>query len=219
MELKLKICGMRDPDNIAEIALLQPDYLGLIFYEKSPRFVAGKIQELVPEIKKTGVFVDASAEFVLTKVKTYGLSAVQLHGNESSEYCTTLKEKFSEEDLSVEIIKVFGIKDEFDFSLLEPYEDIVDFHLFDTKGKNKGGNGITFNWKLLENYTSSTPFFLSGGIGEEEVSEIKKLYSQFESAGKENLFYGIDVNSRFEDAPGFKNVKKLRLFRERLIQK
>ena len=219
MELKLKICGMRDPENIEEIASLHPDYLGLIFYDKSPRFVEDEISEIPSAIKKTGVFVDASEEFILKKVSRYDLSALQLHGNESPEFCSNLKEKLSEENFSAEIIKVFGIKDDFDFKLLEPYEEVADFYLFDTQGKNKGGNGIRFDWELLKGYPSSTPFFLSGGIGEEEAEEIEKLYSEFKSAGKEHLFYGIDVNSRFEDAPGVKNVKKLKLFRERLFQK
>lgn len=214
MNLKLKVCGMRQPENIKEIAELHPDYLGLIFYEKSPRFVAQTIGQLDSEIRKTGVFVDASEEYILEKVRDYELGAVQFHGSENPQFCLQLKKKLEQENPEVEVIKVFGIKDDFDFKNLEPYEGVVDFYLFDTKGKNKGGNGITFNWKILKDYPSSTPFFLSGGIGEEEVSEIISFYKDFKSRKKEHLFYGLDVNSKFETAPGLKNAEKLKLFKE-----
>ena len=219
MQLKLKICGMREPDNIEEITALQPDYLGLIFYDKSPRFVKDLIAEIPSEIKKTGVFVDAFKEMILEKVIKFRLAAIQLHGNESPEFCQQLKEYLSDENLSVEVIKVFGVKDDFNFDNLDPYEGVADFYLFDTKGKNKGGNGISFNWNILRNYPSRTPFFLSGGIGQEEVSAIKELYKDFQELGKQELFYALDVNSKFEDAPGLKNVKKLQLFREKLFSK
>lgn len=217
MELKLKICGMRDPKNIEEIALLRPDYLGLIFYEKSPRYVSGEIAGIGAAIKRTGVFVDASEDFILEKIKKYELSAVQLHGDERPGFCSSLKKRLQQEHSSVEIIKVFGVKDDFDFQLLEPYEGIANFYLFDTPGKRKGGNGIRFDWKLLQNYSSSTPFFLSGGIGEEEAKEIEKLYADFKSKNKAHLFYGLDVNSKFETEPGLKNVKKLKHFKKRLF--
>lgn len=214
MDLKLKICGMRDPDNIDQVALLQPDYLGLIFFEGSPRFVKNEIRELEQAIKKTGVFVNASKDFILEKVSKYALSAVQLHGEESSEFCTQLKNIFSKAGKNPELIKVFSVKEEFNFELLEAYEGIVDLFLFDTKGKSKGGNGITFNWKLLKDYPSPTPFFLSGGIGPEEIPAIKSLYEHFQKKNKQDVFFGVDVNSRFETAPGLKNVEKLKTFRK-----
>lgn len=217
MNLKLKICGMREPENIQEIALLQPNYLGLIFYEASPRFVEGEIGSLAKEIKRTGVFVNASEEYILEKVKKYELSAVQLHGEESPEFCSGLKKAFSDAHPDVEMIKVFSVAEEFDFDRLHPYEGIVDLFLFDTKGKNKGGNGIIFNWEVLKKYSSPTPFFLSGGIGSEEVSEIKKLYRHFEKNNQTSLFYGIDVNSKFEIAAGLKNAEKLKTFRKELF--
>ena len=216
MDLKLKICGMRDPENIEEIALLQPDYLGLIFYEGSPRFVEGEIGGLAKETKKTGVFVNPSEEYVLEKVQKYDLSAVQLHGEESAEFCHSLRNTISGTDKKVELIKVFGVKEEFNFSILDAYEGIVDLFLFDTKGRNRGGNGITFNWDILKEFNSPTPFILSGGIGPEEVSEIKKLYRHFEKNDRADLFYGIDVNSKFETAPGLKNAEKLKTFRKAL---
>ncbi|MDT0648770.1 phosphoribosylanthranilate isomerase [Autumnicola edwardsiae] len=205
---------MKQPENVREIVMLQPDYMGLIFYEKSPRFVAAHIPEVASEVKKTGVFVDASLDFILQKIKLYQLKAVQLHGKETAEFCRQLRQKIQDE--KVEIIKVFSVKEEFNFNRLEEYEGIVDFFLFDTKGKNKGGNGITFNWEVLKDYPSSTPFFLSGGIGLEEAEAVKELMIWFQKNGKENLLYAVDVNSKFEDEPGLKNAEKLRQFQERI---
>lgn len=217
MDLKLKICGMRDPDNIDQVALLQPDYLGLIFFEGSPRFVKDEIRELEGTVKKTGVFVNASEDLILEKVRKYDLSAVQLHGEESPEFCRQLKNTFSEAGKNPELIKVFGVKETFNFDLLEAYEGIVELFLFDTKGKSKGGNGITFNWEVLKDYPSPTPFFLSGGIGPEEIPAIKSLYQHFQKKNKQELFFGVDVNSRFETAPGLKNAEKLKTFRKELF--
>ena len=217
MELKLKVCGMKHPKNMGDVAALSPDYLGLIFYEKSPRYFEEEICEIDPSIKKTGVFVDASVEFILEKVKKYGLSAIQLHGNETPEFCRYLKRAFSKEIFSAEIIKVFSIKETFDFERLKPYENEVDFFLFDTKGKNKGGNGITFNWEVLKKYPSSTPFFLSGGIGTEEVAEIKNLYLHIQKGENRDVFYAVDVNSKFETEPGLKDPEKIKIFKDSLL--
>jgi len=209
--LKLKICGMKVPKNIQEIAALSPDYLGFIFYERSPRNFNGKIPEIASVIKKTGVFVDAEMDFILRKIKKYDLKAVQLHGKESQEFCSELKNL-----ASVEIIKVFSILDTFDFNSLVPYEGIVDYFLFDTKGKNKGGNGIVFNWEVLKKYPSSTPFFLSGGIGIEEIKPIKELITYFEKHEKSHLIYALDVNSKFEIEAGLKDEEQLKIFKDTL---
>lgn len=217
MELKLKVCGMREPVNIEEVAGLQPDYLGLIFYERSPRFVKNEIQKLPDNIKKTGVFVNAEIENILEKTLKYDLQAIQLHGEESVEFFRDLKKRLSEADRDPELIKVFSIKETFDFKVLEPYKSSADLFLFDTKGTNRGGNGITFNWEVLKSYQASTPFFLSGGIGPEEVREIKALYAHFQKEKKQQLFYGLDVNSKFESAPGLKNTDKLRTFKKELF--
>lgn len=190
-------------DNIQAVADLQPDYLGFIFYEKSSRYFEGDIPKLPKSIKKTGVFVNASVKEILEKIKKHNLQAVQLHGEESPEYCKSLNQ--------VEIIKVFSIKDDFDFSVLKKYEDVVDYFLFDTKGKLPGGNGYTFNWEVLKKYPSTKPFFLSGGIGLNEIDKLKEIL-------KTDLpIYSIDINSKFEDAPGLKNINKLREFKSKLI--
>jgi len=219
--LRIKICGMKKAENIRAAAALHPDYLGFIFYEKSPRNFQGEIPEIDSTIKKTGVFVNTSVNFIRTKVEKYNFQAIQLHGNETPEFCTELKmalneTKSYENSASTEIIKVFSIKDEFDFNRLNAFEGKVDYFLFDSKGKNKGGNGITFNWEVLKDYPSSTPFFLSGGIGMEEVEQIAEFQTYLQKIGKEKLLVAIDVNSRFEIEPGVKNIEDLALFQKTL---
>ncbi len=204
--MKLKVCGMKYPDNIEHVAALQPDYLGFIFYEKSARHFKDEIPKLPNTIKKTGVFVDAYFEEVIEKINTHHLQAVQLHGNESPEYCR----KLISED--IQVIKVFSIKDNFDFSVLKPYESVCDYFLFDTKGKLPGGNGYTFNWSVLKKYPSTKPYFLSGGIGLNEVETIKSFFNKEES----KYCYAIDVNSKFEIEPGLKNIEKLKEFKSQL---
>jgi phosphoribosylanthranilate isomerase len=218
MDLKIKICGMREPENIQQVALLQPDYLGLIFYEGSPRFVSESIGKTRKKIKKVGVFVNASEDEILEKVEKFDLSAVQLHGGESADFCRRLKRNFFKAETFPQIIKVFSIsiKEQFDFDVLKNYEEHVDLFLFDTKGQQHGGNGVSFNWEVLKDYPSTTPFFLSGGIGPEEVPGIRELYEHFQKKGKQYVFYGVDVNSRFETAPGIKNPDKLRIFQKEL---
>ena len=208
--MKLKVCGMKYQDNIQEVATLQPDYLGFIFYEQSARhFDAHRIPEISNTIKKTGVFVDADLDFVIKKISKHNLKAVQLHGNETPEYCKQLRGK------NIEIIKVFSIKNEFDFSILKSYDDIVDYFLFDTKGKLPGGNGYVFDWTILNNYPSTTPFFLSGGIGLSQIDDINK----FQKSEASKYCYALDVNSKFEIEPGFKNVKDLKIFKNNLTSK
>jgi len=203
--MKLKICGMKYPENILEVGSLLPDYMGFIFWEKSARYFDGIIPELPKSIKKTGVFVNATAEEILTKITKHDLQAVQLHGSESVEFCKNLKNKLPKE---IEIIKVFSILDTFDFAALKPFESVCDYFLFDTKGKLPGGNGTTFDWKVLENYPSTKPFFLSGGIGMEEMDAVKEIL-------KTNLpVYAIDVNSKFEIEPGLKNIELLHNFKK-----
>lgn len=208
--MKLKICGMKFSENILGAASLQPDYLGFIFYEKTPRYLQGSIPVLPQGIRKTGVFVNASEEIILEKVREHDLRAVQLHGEESAELCRTLKKK------SLEVIKVFSVKDSFDFQLLKKYETAVDLFLFDTKGAAKGGNGETFDWELLKDYDSQVPFILSGGIGIEEMEGIEALYQHFENQQMQHLFYAVDVNSRFETAPGLKDLERLKEFTRNL---
>ncbi len=196
--MKLKICGMKYPENILEVGALLPDYMGFIFWEKSARYFDGVIPEIPKSIKKVGVFVNETVEIITQKVLQHDLQAVQLHGKESVEFCEALKKSLPKE---IEIIKVFSILDTFDFEVLKPFESVCDYFLFDTKGKLPGGNGTTFDWKVLEKYPSTKPFFLSGGIGLEEMDAVTEIL-------KTNLpVYAIDVNSKFEIEPGLKNIE------------
>lgn len=204
--MKLKVCGMKFPENIQALSDLAPDYMGFIFWEKSARFFEGEIPKLPEKIKKTGVFVDAPIEFVQEKIKKHQLQAVQLHGIESPEYCRQLQSS------KVEIIKVFSVDSNFDFQELEPYEDVCDFYLFDTNGKLPGGNGTVFDWKVLKQYHSPKPFFLSGGIGLDEIGKVKKILEA------DLPVYAIDVNSKFETKPGLKDVEKLKNFKKEILK-
>ncbi len=204
--MKLKICGMKFPENIQAVAGLAPDYMGFIFWEQSPRFFTENIPELSKNIKKTGVFVDAPMDDVREKIEKHQLQAVQLHGKETPEYCRQLSA------LKVEIIKVFSIGATFDFHQLEAYEEVCDFYLFDTKGKLPGGNGYVFDWEVLKKYNSPKPFFLSGGIGLDEVEQEKKIHEA------DLPVYAIDVNSKFETEPGLKSIEKLHIFKKELIK-
>ncbi len=202
--LKLKVCGMNK--NTTEVATLIPDYLGFIFWENSKRSFKGPVVPVPHKVKKVGVFVDATIKTVIERIQDYGLLLVQLHGNESPEYCAELQQKVKH----VQIIKVFSITDDFDFDLLEPYEKVCAFYLFDTKGKLPGGNGFAFDWKVLKDYPSTKPYFLSGGIGLDEVESIKEFMQRPES----KYCHAIDVNSKFEIEPGLKDVEKLLKFKE-----
>jgi phosphoribosylanthranilate isomerase len=195
--MKLKICGMKYPANILDVGSLLPDYMGFIFWQKSARYFDGVLPDLPKSIKKVGVFVNETILVIEEKIAKYDLQAIQLHGKESVEFCSELKNKI---DPSIEIFKVFSADENFDFSVLKAYDPVCDYFLFDTKGKLPGGNGTTFDWRILENYPSTKPFFLSGGIGIEELDSIYEI-------SKTNLpLYAIDINSKFEIEPGLKNI-------------
>jgi phosphoribosylanthranilate isomerase len=220
--MKLKVCGMKYVENIQEVAALQPDYLGFIFYDKSKRNFEGIIPELSNSIKKTGVFVNASIDEVVSKINQYDLQAVQLHGDESVQFCKELRqaklvsashnENPNKVLNAVEIIKVFGIKESFNFDTLKPYVEVVDYFLFDTKGKERGGNGVVFDWGVLSDYPFSKPFFLSGGIGLEQLEEIHEIR-------KTSLpIYALDVNSKFELEAGLKSIENIKKFKSLLVK-
>jgi phosphoribosylanthranilate isomerase len=196
-EIRLKVCGMRDRENILQLSRLKPDYMGFIFYPASPRYVGEDF--VVPEISsdtlRVGVFVNAGTEDILLKTRNNALDFVQLHGEESPAQCLELKKS------GVGIIKVFSVDDEMDFRVTENYKDVVDFFLFDTKGKHYGGNARTFNWEVLSRYDQTIPFFLSGGITPNHVESIRKLELPFLQV--------IDVNSGVEISPALKDINKI----------
>lgn len=218
MNVKLKVCGMKY--NPVEVASLQPDYLGFIFYDKSRRFFQGEIPKLPSGVRKVGVFVNASLEDISEKIKEHQLDVIQLHGDETPEFCEKLFAQCQTELIeveveievempalsAVEVWKVFGINDSFDYGVLRPYEKVIDKFLFDTQSKERGGTGKTFNWDVLKNYPSKKPFILSGGIGLEEIEELKKILQT------ELPIYAVDVNSKFESKPGLKNITDLKTF-------
>jgi phosphoribosylanthranilate isomerase len=204
--MKLKVCGMKFSENIEQVSGLYPDYMGFIFYEKSKRNFEGVIPKLPKSIKKTGVFVNEYPEIVISLVEEYQLEAIQLHGDETVTYIKQLKTYLP----SIEIIKVFGVKDEFNFDVLTPFLPLVDYFLFDTKGKERGGNGVQFDWSVLEAYPYEKPFFLSGGIGLKDVLAIQKIIDS-------NVpIYALDINSKFEIEPGLKNINEVKTFKNKL---
>lgn len=197
--MKIKVCGMRDSQNIADLAKLNPDYIGFIFYAKSPRCATDldekAVSALPNTIQKVGVFVNEAIEVIHEKALTYGLDVLQLHGNETPVLCLQLQKK------GFTIFKAFPISEASDFKKTRTYEGCCDYFLFDTKTAQQGGSGIKFDWKLLHNYTGKTPFLLSGGIALQDLETIQKLTHP--------MFVGIDVNSKFETAPGMKDIIKL----------
>jgi len=194
--MKIKVCGlMNNPASVAISQLPTIDYLGFIFAEQSPRFTEETVSSLNKQ--RVGVFVNASLETILVTAKKHQLTTIQLHGDETSELCSELKSHFH-------IIKAIGIDKDIDFETLSLYESVVDTFLFDTKSEQRGGTGIPFDWAILDRYQGSTPFFLSGGIGEESITEIQQF--------KHPFFAGIDLNSRFEIQPGVKDIERIQTF-------
>jgi phosphoribosylanthranilate isomerase len=193
------------------VAKLKPDYLGFIFYDGSPRNYDILSERLTHDILKVGVFVDASVERISEAIKTHQLDVIQLHGNETPEFCQELSKKCDAKGKpTIELWKVFSVKDSFNFEVLEAYEGVVDKFLFDTKGKAKGGNGYTFDWAILKEYPSKKPFILSGGIGLDELQSVKEIL-------KTRLpIYAIDVNSKFEIKPGLKDISALKKLQHEL---
>lgn len=196
--LKLKVCGMRDPENIRAIAALQPNYMGFIFYDKSPRYVGQEfvLPEISEEIKRVGVFVNAPNEEIHNAVAAHKLSILQLHGNETVAQLKALA------DAGIAVWKAFGIDAGFDFSSVEPYAPYVKGFLFDTRGKYYGGNAKTFDWSVLQQYNQRVPFMLSGGLSSGNISAARHLTSM-------NL-HGFDVNSGVESAPGVKDPDRVK---------
>lgn len=209
--MKVKVCGMKYRENIKEVAALKPDFMGFIFYDKSKRYFQGEIPNLPDNLIKIGVFVNENQDKLIGLVHQHNLNAVQLHGDESPAYCGKLKEVLGN---GISVIKAFSVSTSFDFKVLEAYRTVCDFFLFDTKGKDRGGNGVLFDWSILENYQLQKPFFLSGGIGTDEVKELRSFLKS--ESGK--YCYAIDVNSKFEVSPGLKKVEELDKFIDLIVK-
>ena len=196
--MEIKICGLANAANAQSIINMKPSFVGFIFYPPSPRYIQAIPALDFPDgVRKVGVFVNETKENILKIAQENNLDYIQLHGKESPDYCAELKGE------GLKLIKAFSIFEAFDFSALPHYAAHCDYFLFDTKGDLPGGNGVRFNWNLLHKYTLDTPFMLSGGIGLNDLDRIQEF--------KHEALIGIDVNSGFEEEPGFKRLDQVQV--------
>ncbi len=211
--MKVKVCGLRLPEHISALAKKNIDFIGMIFYPSSPRYAASEQLrqwmeaegQVLGNVSLVGVFVNAEIEEVLNTVHDYCLDFVQLHGDESPDYCRELNAFRTLGSMrTARLIKAFRVDEHFDFDSVADYAPWCRYALFDTQGPAYGGNGLHFDWSILKHYGGPLPFLLSGGIGEEDVESLR--------AFKHPLLAGIDINSRFETEPGAKDVDKIDLF-------
>jgi phosphoribosylanthranilate isomerase len=203
--MNVKVCGMREADNIRLLGAMPIDYMGFVFYPPSPRYAgnglsANVLQALPTGIRKTGVFVSEQLETLLAWVAKYDLDAIQLHGRETPDYCRRVRERLPEK----EIIKAFSVAAPADFLPARDYAAVCDYFLFDAPTPHYGGSGRPFDWDIVAAYGDETPFFLSGGIGASDAGRIQAL--------QHPSLFGVDLNSRFETAPGMKDTDLLRTF-------
>lgn len=206
MSLKLKVCGMRDQANMLEVASLQPDYMGFIFYAGSPRFVGPGFtipDEFPSTIRRVGVFVNESEDVILKQAARHQLSVIQLHGDETPAFCEAIKQ------YELQVIKAVAVDDSTDFARLQSFHEVVDYFLFDTKGNQRGGNAQPFDWRLLNNYDQRTPFFLAGGLS----ADIVPLALQH----NEWNLHAVDINSLAERSPGMKDIAILTTIKQQLV--
>jgi len=194
---KIKICGMKNLQSIEGISQLNIDFMGFIFYPKSKRFIdenfsVEAILSVPKSIKKVGVFVNEDINKLMKIHQKFSLDYVQLHADESPEYCTNLNEK------GIKMIKAFQVNTDFNFENLSAYENLVDFFVFDSPTPLYGGSGNSFNWELLSNYQGKTPFLLSGGLGLHNIRQALEC--------NHSMLAGFDINSKIEIIPGEKNI-------------
>ena len=204
-KMVIKVCGMRDAENIREVEALGIDLMGFIFWPKSSRYVSERPSYLPTQCKRVGVFVNENIGKVEHIAEDYALDFIQLHGSESSDFICQLRSLCGD---SIAIIKAFNIATAEDLEKTKPYEGIVDYFLFDAKAQLPGGNGQQFDWSVLTDYVGETPFLLSGGIGHNDAKRVK--------AFNHAKCIGIDLNCKFEDAAALKNIQKLKTFIEQL---
>lgn len=203
--MNIKVCGMRDAENIQAVAALGIDLMGFIFYDKSPRCVATVPPRTAAEahVKRIGVFVDADARHIMHCLQANDLDGVQLHGHESADLCRQLRAAGCPL-----IIKAFSMASAADLAQTDRYQDVADLLLFDTKCEQHGGSGQSFNWQLLQAYQGQLPFLLSGGIGLHNSEQLLRF--------QHPRWWGIDLNSCFETQPAHKDVCRLQHFLERI---
>lgn len=201
----VKVCGMSDAVNIRLAEQLNIDWMGFIFYPPSPRYVERRPDYLPQRQRRVGVFVNANEDFILSRISLFGLQLLQLHGHETPRQCRSLREA-----TGLSVIKAFSVKSAADVAETRHYEGAADYFLFDTPTPGVGGSGQSFDHSLLDHYTGTTPFLLSGGLGPDSASHILAL--------RHPRMAGIDLNSRFETAPGIKSIHRLQQFLQSLGQ-
>ena len=199
--LLIKVCGMRDDANLLALGKLQPDFVGMIFYPLSPRYVGEQPTAVqaapIANAVKTGVFVDAPIETIADRCHAFGLGCVQLHGHETPAFCQEVRQR-----TGCRVIKAISVADAADIDKAQAYNGVADYLLFDTKTPKKGGSGQQFDWSLLDKYEGMTPFFVSGGIDERSLAKLQEHVWP--------ALVGVDLNSRFETAPAIKNIDRLK---------
>jgi len=208
--LKIKVCGLTDPANVKEITRADIDFAGFIFYPGSKRFVGNEpdmnLFRIIPvHVKKVGVFVDEDPEKILKIAQKAALDIIQLHGDENTDYCRKIK------SYGRKVIKAFRIGSGIDMKLVNEFTEVCNYFLFDSGGLTYGGSGLKFDWNILGDIKPGRPFFLSGGITPEDVSELKKIDNK--------MFFGVDINSRFEISHGIKDPGKVKKFAEDIKNK
>lgn len=202
----VKVCGMRNADNIRQIDELGcVDWMGFIFFPLSSRNVECVPDYLPKHCKRVGVFVNATPEGIQHRQEEFGFDLIQLHGDETPEYCQALRPRLKE---GTELIKMIQIESPQELEKTQEYEGKVNYFLFETKCKSYGGSGKQFDWDILQHYQGKTPFLITGGIGAEDAERIRTLNSQLSTPN----FLGIDLNSRFETAPALKDAKRIKAF-------
>ena len=195
-ELLVKVCGLTDIDNYNRIIDLSPDMVGINFYPPSSRFIGKRVLPRKENVLRVGVFVNAEIEDLELACQKHQLDYAQLHGDEDVSYCREVQE-------FVKVIKVFRVDSTFEWSSIEDFE-FCDYFLFDTKTSKYGGSGIKFSWDDLNNYKGNTAFLVGGGVSPDDISSIKNI--------QHPSLAGVDINSRFEDAPGIKNPETVGRF-------
>ena len=205
----IKVCGMREPENIRAVEATGTDWMGFIFFQKSPRFVENVPDYLPQQSKRVGVFVNASIDEIVEKIKPFQLQLIQLHGRETPAFCRELRQRIPAD---MKIIKMIPIATRNDIQMADSFTNDVDYFLFESKiptnGGSYGGSGQQFDWSILQRYQGNVPFILTGGIGEEDAEQIALFHHP--------QFIGIDLNSRFETAPALKDTKKIRAFVDKI---
>jgi len=201
----VKVCGMRDAENIREVEALGVDWMGFVFHRTSPRFV-GELPDYLPQrAKRVGVFVDETEEQIMETVQLFRLDMVQLHGHETPDFCSRIRSK------GLKVIKAISMQNTFPSEEVSFYERACDYFLFDTKTPLPGGSGQKFDWSSLSAYRGTTPFLLSGGISPDDAYRVEAFVHE--------RCIGIDLNSRFETSPAYKDIHLLQSFIEKIKRK